>query len=101
MTSAILKRLGSSILALLVLTVIVFGLIRLVPGSLIDADGQPTNDPGVLHREGGSLLPFGEHKGYGLSIFAELLGGMLSGGGTIQPGNPRNGSIINCMLSVD
>ncbi|MEE2777237.1 MAG: malate/lactate/ureidoglycolate dehydrogenase [Acidobacteriota bacterium] len=72
--------------------------VEVPPGSLIDADGQPTNDPGVLHREGGSLLPFGEHKGYGLSIFAELLGGMLSGGGTIQPGNPRSGSIINCML---
>ena len=37
MTSAILKRLGSSLLALFVLTIIVFTLLRLAPGSPVDA----------------------------------------------------------------
>ncbi|MDX1384391.1 MAG: malate/lactate/ureidoglycolate dehydrogenase [Thermoanaerobaculia bacterium] len=69
-------------------------------GSLIDAEGRPTDDPAALYGGGGALLPFGEHKGYGLALFAELFGGMLSGGGTIQPGNPRGGSIVNCMLTV-
>ncbi len=70
-------------------------------GSLIDNQGQPTRDPGVLAEDPpGSLLPFGEHKGYGLALFGELFGGMLSGGGTVQPGNPRQGSIINNMLTV-
>jgi uncharacterized oxidoreductase len=71
------------------------------PGSLIDSEGQPTTDAGVMFRRpAGSLVPFGEHKGYGLAIFSELLGGMLSGGGTLQPENPRQGSIVNNMLTV-
>lgn len=70
-------------------------------GTLIDSSGRPTRDPSVLFEQpSGALLPFGEHKGYGLALFGELLGGLLSGGGTIQPGNPRQGSIINNMLTV-
>lgn len=49
----------------------------LPPGAALDAAGQPTTDP---HRVA-SLLPFGGHKGYGLSllneIFAALIGGSL------------------------
>ena len=29
----------------------------------------------------GAMLYFGEHKGYGLSVACELLGGALTGGG--------------------
>jgi uncharacterized oxidoreductase len=47
----------------------------------------------------GALLPFGDHKGYGLAFFCELLAGVLTGGGTIQPENPRQGSIVNNMLT--
>jgi uncharacterized oxidoreductase len=47
----------------------------------------------------GSLLPFGKHKGYGLAVMAELLAGGLSGGGTIQPENPRLHGVINNMTS--
>jgi uncharacterized oxidoreductase len=54
----------------------------------------------VIFREPrGALLPFGEHKGYGLAFFCELLAGVLAGGGTIQPANPRLGSIVNNMLT--
>ncbi len=58
---------------------------RLPDGIVIDADGAPSNDPGVMFREPkGALLPFAEHKGYGLALMAELLSGALSGGGTYR-----------------
>jgi hydroxycarboxylate dehydrogenase B len=74
---------------------------RLPDGNLIDPQGAPTNDPEVMYREPrGSLLPFGAHKGYALAVLTELLAGALSGGGTIQPENPRRGGIVNNMFSV-
>ncbi|MCZ6512038.1 MAG: malate/lactate/ureidoglycolate dehydrogenase [Alphaproteobacteria bacterium] len=74
---------------------------RLPDGIVIDADGAPSNDPGVMFREPrGALLPFAEHKGYGLALMAELLSGTLSGGGTIQPANERLDGIINTMTVI-
>lgn len=71
------------------------------PGTLIDPQGQPTTDPGVMMQEPrGSLLTFAEHKGYALALMAELMSGALSGGGTIQPGNERLDGIINTMTMV-
>ena len=71
------------------------------PGVLIDAHGQPSRDPKVMYAEPhGALLPFGAHKGYALAVVTELLAAALSGGPTIQPGNPRLGGIINNMLTV-
>lgn len=68
---------------------------------LIDAEGQPTGDPSVLFSEPqGALLPFGEHKGYGLGLLCEVLASALTGGGTIQPGNVRGGGIVNHMLTI-
>jgi len=70
-------------------------------GNLIDAHGTPTTDPEVMYREPrGALLPFGAHKGYALAVLTELLAGAMSGGGTIQPDNPRRGGIVNNMLSI-
>ena len=70
-------------------------------GSLIDADGLPTNDPSVMFtKPPGALLPFGAHKGYALGVVAELLAGVLSGGGTIQPEHPRAGLATNNMFAV-
>ena len=43
-------------------------------GAVIDADGQPSSNPDAPF-EGGSLAPFGAHKGYGLALVCELLGG--------------------------
>jgi uncharacterized oxidoreductase len=48
------------------------------PGVVVDAEGRPSTDPGAFY-DGGALLPFGGHKGYGLSAMIELLGGILSG----------------------
>lgn len=74
---------------------------RVPAGSLIDPYGKPTDDPGTMFADPhGALLPVGEHKGYGLALMCELLGGVLTGGGTMQPGNPRPGGIVNNMLTV-
>jgi uncharacterized oxidoreductase len=74
---------------------------RLAEGNLIDAQGAPTTDPEVMYREPrGALLPFGAHKGYALAVLTELLAGAMSGGGTIQPENPRRGGVVNNMFSV-
>jgi uncharacterized oxidoreductase len=48
------------------------------PGALLDRDGRPSTRPADLD-EGGALLPFGGHKGSGLSVLIEVAGGLLSG----------------------
>ncbi|MEZ4607778.1 MAG: malate/lactate/ureidoglycolate dehydrogenase [Deinococcales bacterium] len=74
---------------------------QVLEGALIDAEGLPTTEPQVLFKEPlGALLPFGEHKGYGLALFCELLAGGLSGGGTIQPENERSSGVYNNMFSL-
>ncbi|HTZ81182.1 MAG TPA: malate/lactate/ureidoglycolate dehydrogenase [Stellaceae bacterium] len=73
----------------------------MIQGALIGADGKPTTDPGVIYNEPqGAVLPFGEHKGYGLALIAELLAGAVVGSGTVQPANPRDRGIVNAMLSI-
>jgi uncharacterized oxidoreductase len=68
-------------------------------GCLIDAAGQPTNDPRVFYANPpGSILPIAGHKGYGLSIIIEMLAGALTGGGCTNPQNA--GRVANGMLSV-
>lgn len=67
---------------------------------LIDESGEQTDDPGVLYRPPvGACLPFGEHKGYGLSLIAEILGGALSGGGTSRAGYKETG-FRNGMMTI-
>jgi uncharacterized oxidoreductase len=68
---------------------------------LIDSDGQPTTDPGVMFADPlGALRPFADHKGYALCLMAELMSGALSGGGTIQPEHERLDGVINTMTMV-
>ena len=46
----------------------------LPPAALIDGSGQATTDPNVLYSDPrGSILPFGGHKGYALSLMVEIL----------------------------
>ncbi|MFD8721104.1 Ldh family oxidoreductase [Streptomyces sp. NPDC059629] len=55
-----------------------------VPDSwLVDREGRPTTDPEELDR-GGAVPVFGGHKGLGVALITEVLGGIL-GGGTISP----------------
>lgn len=73
------------------------------PGVLLDAAGAPTTDPGAFFTSGprGHLLPFGLHKGGGLQILCELLGGALAGQWTMQPGARKPmGAAVNNMLSI-
>lgn len=68
-------------------------------GALLDHEGLPTNDPKVMYEKPlGTLGPFGNHKGYGLAVMCELLGGALAGEWTMQPDNPRSHNIVNNML---
>jgi L-2-hydroxycarboxylate dehydrogenase (NAD+) len=48
---------------------------QLPPNAAVDADGNPTTDPAKAK----SLVPFGAHKGYGLSLINELTGGLIGG----------------------
>ena len=74
---------------------------QLADGMALAPGGKPTNDPNELFgNPRGALLPFGEHKGSGLALICELLAGVLTGGGTIQPGNPRKSGVINHMLTI-
>ena len=79
---------------------------RVPPGYLIDAQGAPTDDPGVVvvpqPPSGlfGALMTFGEHKGYGLAVACELLGGALSGGGTWHKPAEKTSAVLNGMLTV-
>ncbi len=74
----------------------------LPPGALLDAQGNPTTDPSGMggFELKGALTPFSRHKGYGLAYACELLAGLLSANGTIQPGQERHGGIINSMLTI-
>jgi uncharacterized oxidoreductase len=43
---------------------------------------------------------FGEHKGYGLAVACELLGGALTGGGVTDHDNKTRRRVLNGMLSI-
>ena len=69
----------------------------LPPGCIVDTQGQPSTNPEDFYA-GGTLLPFGGHKGYGLSLASALLGGLSAIGeddpslaATPRPGTPPNG----------
>ena len=71
-------------------------------GALITHLGEPTTDPAVIFGQGprGALGPFGGHKGYGLALICEILGGALTGGGTNQPQTPNDRGIVNGMFGI-
>ena len=78
---------------------------RVTPGLLIDERGNPTTDPGVVvvpQSNGlfGALMTFGEHKGFGLAVASELLGGALTGGGTCNHIPPLKRAVFNGMLTI-
>ena len=78
---------------------------RMPAGYLIDEQGRPTTDPGVVvvpQPNGlfGALMTFGEHKGYGMAVACELLGGALTGGGSWHRPADTARSVFNGMLTV-
>jgi uncharacterized oxidoreductase len=68
---------------------------------LIDDQGFPTTDPryGVIEPFG-ALRTFGLHKGYGLAVVCELLGGALTGGGTWHSDDRSRKRVWNGMLTI-
>jgi len=52
---------------------------QLPAGVALDAGGNPTADPRAM-LDGGSVLPFGGHKGSSISLMIEVLAGALTGG---------------------
>jgi len=65
----------------------------LPPNAAVDKDGQPTTDP----DKAVSLLPFGDHKGYGLSLINELVAGFIGGSlPTIRSRAPVAGEKQSC-----
>ena len=68
---------------------------------LIDDKGNPTPDPafGVIEPFG-ALRTFGLHKGYGLAVVCELLGGALTGGGTWHSDDRSKKRVWNGMLTI-
>ncbi len=76
--------------------------------ALIGTDGKASDDPELLYgdyrstgkrdiRNGkGALRAFGDHKGSGLALMCELLGGALTGNGCATPGR----RFANGMFSI-
>jgi uncharacterized oxidoreductase len=81
---------------------------KLPADALVGPDGSVSGDPHLLYGDyepgggprdyakgAGAIRAFGEHKGSGLALICELLGGALSGTGATQEGRP----FANGMLS--
>lgn len=49
-------------------------------GWAVDKEGLPTEDPYAGYEGGGSLMPVGGHKGYGMVLVHEMLTALLTGG---------------------
>jgi uncharacterized oxidoreductase len=62
-------------------------------GWITDHQGRPSTNPADLYGPPrGALLPFGGHKGFGLSMIVEALAGALSGAGcSCDPEAPMSG----------
>lgn len=65
------------------------------PGLLVTQEGLPTITPDDFYA-GGAILPFGGHKGSGISLLAQVLGLGLAGLDTASFSGPRgaNGPVI-------
>ncbi|MEO6781006.1 MAG: Ldh family oxidoreductase, partial [Bradyrhizobium sp.] len=80
---------------------------KLPKGALIDLDGSLSEDPAVLygphsaegprdHSQGkGAIRAFGEHKGSGLALMCELIGGALTGNGATSPNRPFSNGMFS------
>lgn len=70
-------------------------------GALIDAQGRPTTDPAVMFEDPlGALTTFGFHKGFGLALLGDILGGSFSGGGAFAPERQVPSRILNHMMAI-
>jgi LDH2 family malate/lactate/ureidoglycolate dehydrogenase len=65
--------------------------------AVVDAQGRPSHDPAAFY-DGGALVPFGGHKGYALSVVAELLGRGFAAG-AVEDGRDTPYSLF--LLALD
>jgi hydroxycarboxylate dehydrogenase B len=71
------------------------------PEHLIDDSGLPTTDPRYsVVPPFGAILAFGAHKGYGLAVLSELLGGALAAGLALHGVATGPKRVLNGMLTV-
>ena len=73
---------------------------KVAPGIMLDGRGQPSTDPREYYTDPpGSLITAGQHKGYGLALAVEILGGILSGTGAAREGKGpvANGVLMLCI----
>ncbi len=70
-------------------------------GWILGPDGEPSTDPEDFYA-GGVLLPIAGHKGSGLSLLVEFLGGILTGRGcpAFPDFTPGNG-VLFLVLSIE
>ena len=72
----------------------------------VDENGYPTTNP-ADYMNGGSAQPMAAHKGYGLSMMAEILTGVLSGGAYLHQITswgwdlPTTNKVSHCFMAVD
>ena len=90
-----------------------FGGKPLPPDALIGPDGALSGDPALLygplagegHRNHalglGAIRAFGEHKGSGLALICELLGGSLTGNGATGPDRKFANGMFSLYLDPD
>lgn len=64
-------------------------------------DGHETDDPSAAMA--GALLGIGQYKGYGLSMFTDILTGVISGGafGLTPYANPAKQDVAHTFIAVD
>lgn len=79
---------------------------RLPQPWLIDENGEPSDDPVVLHPpRRGTILPLGGldagHKGYGLALLVEALTAGLAGHGRADPLEPLGASVFLQILDPE
>lgn len=80
---------------------------QLLPeGWIIDKDGNPTTDPSE-YMKGGTLLPFGGYKGYGLAMMVETMSAVTAGAAVTNDVHAWNtdpktcGNVGHCFLAID
>ncbi len=52
-------------------------------GWILDREGRPTDNPDDIYH-GGIMLPFGEHKGYGIAVMVEIMTALLGNAGLMS-----------------
>lgn len=74
-------------------------------GWLLDPEGKPTTDPGVLYKEPrGTILPLGgtqAYKGFGIGLLLDMLVGGFSGAPCSTPGLPNMSGNAVLFLVLD